>query len=256
MNFFYPANARVHKAVIAARIKRVLAAGFNLFRGGSSVEVPLSSLIMRRFHGRSSVFFVQIGSNDGINGDPLRELIVGNEEWKGIFVEPVQYAFDRLRSNYTSESRFVFENVAIAEHIGEADFFYVSENAKRELPNLPYWYDQLGCFNRDHLVKHLNGNLEPFIIKQRVKCETLSSLLHRNRVAKVDLLHIDVEGFDYRVLKQIDFIRYRPEIILFEHEHLNPDDKRSARALLTRSGYTLQQVGSDTVAVHGSASAC
>ena len=180
----------------------------------SPIQVIPSEVIARKFHGRSSVFFVQVGANDGVNGDPLHDLIKSNPEWRGIFVEPVRYAFDRLRSNYDGEARFVFENTAIADYNGEADFFFVTEEAKCALEGLPNWYDQLGSFDRNHLVNHLDGQLEPFITMERVKCETLMSLLDRNRVTKLDLLHIDVEGFDYRILKQFDFIRYRPDVIL------------------------------------------
>jgi len=212
-------------------------------------EVTPSDIVKRKFHGRSSVFFVQLGSNDGLNGDPLHDLIQSNPEWRGIFVEPVRYAFDRLRSNYNDEKRFVFENIAIADSSGEADFFCVSEDAKRELEDLPDWYDQLGSFNREHLVKHLEGRLEPFILMERVKCETLAGLLDRNHVTKIDLLHIDVEGFDYNILKQIDFLRHSPEVILFEHKHLTPENQRNARFLLAKYEYTLAQFGGDTVAL-------
>src|SRR5215467_4330257 len=77
-----------------------------------------AEVIKRKLHSRSSVFFVQVGSNDGLNGDPLHKLIKSDPRWKGIFIEPVRYAFDRLRLNYDGEDRFVYENVAISDLSG------------------------------------------------------------------------------------------------------------------------------------------
>jgi FkbM family methyltransferase len=231
-----------------APAKRLIRPLIRPFRTVRVLTVAPADLIKRKLRGRSSIFFVQVGSNDGLNGDPLHNLIKGNPRWKGVFIEPVRYTFDRLRSNYNGDDRFVFENIAISESVGEVDFFYVSEDAKAKLGQLPYWYDQLGSFDREHIVKHLEGRLEPFIVKERVKCETLNHVLSRNRVSKIDLLHIDVEGFDYNILAQVDFLRYRPDVILFEHRHLTSNNKRNAVRLLKSHGYTLGEFGGDTLA--------
>jgi FkbM family methyltransferase len=233
--------------LVMASAKRLIRPLIRPFRD-QNLTMPPAEFIKRKLRKRSSIFFVQVGSNDGLNGDPLHNLIKSNPRWKGIFIEPVKYAFDRLRSNYNGDARFVFENIAISESPGEADFFYVSEDAKTKLGELPYWYDQLGSFDREHIVKHLEGQLEPFIVKERVKCETLTHVLNRNHVSKIDLLHIDVEGFDYNILSKVDFLRYRPDVILFEHKHLTQNNRRNARLLLKSYGYTLGVFGGDTLA--------
>jgi len=40
----------------------------------------------------------------------------------------------------------------------------------------------------------------------------------------VNLLCIDVEGFDYNILKLFDFKKYSPEIVLYESKHLSDLD--------------------------------
>jgi hypothetical protein len=45
--------------------------------------------------GRAATF-VQIGSNDGTTGDPLRTFTEAND-WSGLLVEPVPYVFARLQ---------------------------------------------------------------------------------------------------------------------------------------------------------------
>jgi hypothetical protein len=49
-----------------------------------------------------------------------------------------------------------------------------------------------------------------------VPCATLSSLLDRHGMHSVDLLSLDVEGYEVNVLKGLDFTRHRPRFILIE----------------------------------------
>lgn len=84
-------------------------------------------------HKNGVVSFVQIGSNDGLSGDPLHDFIMNNN-WTGILVEPMPLLFEQLKKNYSScPQKLVFANVAISNHNGEASFYYVS-NEDASLP--------------------------------------------------------------------------------------------------------------------------
>jgi FkbM family methyltransferase len=206
----------------------------------------------------ADVFFVQVGANDGVHDDPIHNLIVKDERWAGIFIEPVRFLFERLRGNYGADDRFTFENVAIGSEEGTRKFYYIAEEAKGELGSeLPLWSDGLGSFDKNHILKHLDGNLKhldgrlaSYIVEEEVECVPLPGILSRNSVEKIDLLHIDVEGFDYRVLAQFDFKRYKPVIILYEHKNLSREEREKAKSLLEMAGYDLTEYGcGDTLAV-------
>ena len=190
---------------------------------------------------KRNVFFVQVGSNTGSEGDPIHDLIISHSRWSGMFIEPVKYAFDKLKGNYGEASRFIFENVAISTKTEARKFFYVGEAAKTNLAEqIPSWYDQLGSFDKNHIIKHLNGVLEPYIIEEEVECMSLAQILAKHQVTSVDLLHIDTEGFDYEVLKQINFEEHQPAVVLYEHQHLSVQDRINAEKLLTLRGYDLK----------------
>ena len=217
------------------------------------VELGLSEKlqqdIFKKLKHKNNVFFVQVGSNDGVQGDPLHDLIVNNNEWRGVFIEPVGFLFERLKKNYGNFNRYIYENSAIAAEAKELDFYYVSEKAKVELGDqLPFWYDQLGSFDRSHIVKHLDGALEPYIYSQKINAVPLSDVLTKHQVEVVDLVHIDTEGYDYKVLSTIDFARYKPSVILYEHKHLSESEHKLARSLLMEKGYKCSEYGSDTLA--------
>ena len=207
--------------------------------------------ILKAVDGKPCLFFVQVGSNDGLQGDPIHDLIISRESWSGIFIEPIDFLFQRLRKNYGNAERFVFENVAIGTEKGTKKFYYVSEKSKTEL-DLHYWHYQLGSFDRAHITRALGDQMNAYIIEEDVECLPLQDVLDRNQVNAIDLLHIDTEGFDYKILSQLDFKRYKPSIILFEHHLLTDDEFEKARRLLRGYGYRLHNYGNDILAVRRS----
>jgi len=74
---------------------------------------------------------------------------------------------------------------------------------------------------------------------ERVKCVTLKDLLQKYNIKNIDLLQIDVEGHEYKIIRSIDFNVIRPKIIHYENKHLNIDDNKECVALLKAKGYTV-----------------
>jgi FkbM family methyltransferase len=200
-----------------------------------------------RMHSRGH--FVQIGSNDGAQQDPIREAIL-ERQWRGVMVEPVPYVFERLKQNYGHLPRVQLENVAIAEVDGTKPFYHLPQTADWKGQNIPEWYDALGSFSREVLLTH-----SVFIpdIAQRIVCTdvptlTFDSLCKRAGFEQIDLLHIDTEGYDYEILKQIDLDRWRPHLIIYEHHHLGPA-RAECEAMLRRHGYDFMAEALDTWAL-------
>lgn len=194
-----------------------------------------------------NVQIVQIGSNDGKTGDPIFNLIKTNNPWKALFVEPIPYLFERLKINYGNDTRFIFENVAIND--GTKQIFYaVKEEAKTYLPDLPSWYDQLGSFNKENILNHLNGALEPYIEEILLIGSTLTDLLKRNKINDIALLHIDAEGYDWKILSQLDLNYIKPKIILVEHKHLTDTEEKSMIHFLSKD-YLLFKLGDDLIGI-------
>jgi FkbM family methyltransferase len=193
---------------------------------------------------RDRVFFVQVGSNDACEGDPLRSFIL-EWGWSGIMVEPVPYVFDRLAANYAAREGLILENVAIADADEAREFFYLEETDD----DIPEWYDQLGSFSRETLLKHRKWipDIEDRFVCRKVPCRTLTSLLDEHEVDHVDLIQVDTEGFDFEVIKLIDFERFKPEVILYEHKHLDASDKAACAARLESEGYVWSEMGPDTL---------
>ncbi|MCE9630711.1 MAG: FkbM family methyltransferase [Planctomycetia bacterium] len=190
-------------------------------------------------------FFVKVGAHDGIKNDPCSDILLADPAWKGMLIEPVPGCFAKLQANFPDASRFTLEQVAVGPGASPATFYYVAADARESLPQLPDYFDQLGSFDRNHILKHCDGVLEPFIRKMEVEVLPLSALLQRRGVQVCHLLTIDTEGYDDKVLRTLDFTAVKPLVIFIEHDHLAPAEKRGLARLLRRHGYVVRDCGRD-----------
>ena len=180
---------------------------------------------------------VQIGSNDGVSGDPLYQLVQKNKLWEIVFVEPVTYIFEKLKENYGNEARFKFENAAINAD-GKNQFFYsVSKEAFEKNPDLSLNYNQIGSFNKDQVLKLSAGLVDEYITALEVNCLTLNQLFEKNDVKSLDLFHIDAEGYDWKILSQLDLSKYKPIIIALEFLNLSETERNEALRFLEKDYY-------------------
>jgi FkbM family methyltransferase len=193
-------------------------------------------------------FFVEIGANDGEQHDHLHSLI-RSHPWRGIMVEPVPYVFERLRENYEGIDRVILEPAAIADRDGRLPFYFLSEPDPGEVARLPDWYDGIGSFSRETVLSHAPQipDIERRLVTAEVPCLTLDSLLRKHGAERVDLLLVDTEGYDHEILRSIDFTRHRPRLVVYEHFHLDPEQRAGARRRLEELGYETMEEGFDTL---------
>lgn len=192
--------------------------------------------------------FVQIGSNDGMMEDPLRDSIL-KYRWQGVMVEPVPQLFERLRSNYVGRAGLSFENVAVSSAEGMLPFYRIADPSG--VASLPVWAPGLGSFSREVLLSHRNRipGIENYIVESQVPVVRFDTLCRRNGVQGIDLLHIDTEGHDYEILESIDLARLLPRVVVYERHHLTAAQQAACIARLEGLGYSCMHEGLDTFCV-------
>jgi FkbM family methyltransferase len=183
-------------------------------------------------------YVVQIGANDETAGDPLVDGF-SKTRWAGLLVEPVPRLYERLVARYRDRPAVRIERAAVSTRDGEATLYRL-----RSVPGeTPEWFGQLATLDREVLFKHRPSipELESLLIEERVPVVRLHTLLERHGVSRIDLLAIDTEGHDYEILRTLDFTRFRPVLLMFEHQHLSASDKAAAYALLEKHGYRFRE---------------
>lgn len=190
--------------------------------------------------------FVEIGANDGEHHDHLRPIVLSHA-WRGVMVEPVPDLFARLRANYEGLERIAFENAAIAERVGRMPFYHL-ESTAGDGSKLPSWSDGLGSLSREVLLSHrrLMPDIESHIVATDVPCLTFEALCEKHGLESVDLVVIDTEGYDYRILRTIDLATHRPGLVVYEHYHLPQEERIASRAYVQSLGYETMIEGFDT----------
>lgn len=243
----------MHRIPAPPRIRRSLDA-----RRRRQFEARLFGPQLLRAFGRAfpRAAFVEIGANDGIQHDHLR-LMIQQLEWRGVMVEPVPYVFERLRNAYQGNDRVSLENVAIADRNGRLPFYHLAEAADHEREGLPRWYDGIGSFSREAVLGHSRAipDIASRLVATDVPALTFDALCAKHGLESVDLILIDAEGYDHVIIADIDFGRYRPALVVYEHYHLLARDRSACRELMERCGYETREEGFDTWCLRADADA-
>jgi len=230
--------------MLSCAVKQVVqkcanALGYRVERLRSSVtHIDVLTLAVELVLARQKcLFFVQIGANDGVTGDPIRHLIL-KHRLPGILVEPQPAAFRRLVENYSEQPQLRFENMAIGCHNGIMTMYTPAAHLQK---------DYLASFDRNTVAKHLHN--KEAILTLEVETCTVDSLLAKHRVEHVDLLQVDTEGFDCSIVEMVDLKKLRPSIIAFEHIHVTTNAYNACIERLQNHEYQVLPRGFDTICI-------
>ena len=80
-------------------------------------------------------------------------------------------------------------NLAVSSKLdslnGKNPFFVISDKAKKEIPTYRDSFGQVASFSRDHIIKHYDGMLEPYIQEIAVSCSTLNKIIEDQNLKKL-----------------------------------------------------------------------
>jgi FkbM family methyltransferase len=191
------------------------------------------------------VQFVQIGAYDGLAGDPLRPLIMKNPSWSGLLIEPQRHAFESLEKNYFGErSRLQFINGLVSEKQGREELFSIPEH-EILARGLPEWSHEVASTDASHIRRHFPGVQ---LISESVRAYSFDELANLLPASRVDMVVMDVEGAEKRIIDSIDFETHPITFLIFEHKHMSNSDFHSVSDLLRRLKFDLKSFGRDTIA--------
>ncbi len=144
-------------------------------------------------------FFVEAGANDGIDQSNTFYLEAARG-WAGILVEPVA----ELAALATRFRRATVINAALGG----------PDNAGSTIDMM--FSDLVSSPVRSARPQRWGGLLGPNPERVSAKVRTLSEILDAANAPTVDLLSLDVEGYELPALAGLDLTRHRPRFILIE----------------------------------------
>jgi FkbM family methyltransferase len=233
------------KSALAARGVRVQRLPRPLIeQPGSELQIDLDYVLARRMLEKGEFYFVQIGAFDGRRYDPIYEWVRAFG-WHGLLVEPQPGFFAELTENYAGAEGLEFRQIAVGTKRERRPFYWVEIEV-----GVTRDAGMIASFDRDTLLEHRKfiPGLDSLIRSEVIDTEPLNDLLADIPSERIDLLQIDVEGYDHELIRVLDLERFTPSIVRFEHLHLTSEQHDASVCRLVEHGYLVALEESDTLA--------
>ena len=158
---------------------------------------------------------IQIGANDGIRFDTLNHYIK-KYKIKSLLVEPILENFEKLKKNYENYDFVKLENSAISVK-DEISYLYKVDPGK--ISKYSNHIPGITSFDKKHLLKH--GVKKGDIIIENVSSLTIKELINKNNLLELELLFVDAEGYDGKIINDFFHSTNLRPIIILEYIHID-----------------------------------
>ena len=195
-----------------------------------SCQIPNLGFIYERIFGSRLGRLIEIGAHDGISFSNSSGLL--NAGWSGVLYEPVLTFYSDLANRYSDNPQIQIFNLAVGSVSGNVTLSEAGVLTSASAAQISE-YRRLSWSRR-----HVTGN--QFSVKQ----VTLSDVFN-NVGNDVDLLIVDVEGWEHHVFANFEMQSCRPGVIIVELTDFHPDlqshsvEHFKVGSLLQRCGYQI-----------------
>ena len=162
---------------------------------------------------------VVLGAHIGIH---IKDEISKIKDSSILLVEPVPHNISAINENLKEFKNIHLEPVAVASVRETKDFFFVKATSINKLKK--HWASGIGSFNKNHLLNHRTKRFlieEDDIDKIPIKTIKFQDLIEKYSITEIDKILIDIEGYEYEILKDMDLKKVRINSILFEYKHFD-----------------------------------
>ena len=164
-------------------------------------------------------FYVDVGAFDPVEDSVTNYFY--ERGWSGINIEPNTALYERF---VAARPRDINLNCGVA--------------AKKGAMTLRQYNNAKGWSTLSDAMKEQYANKSALVTEDYtdavVEVRTLTDILGDAKIKTIHFMKVDVEGYEYEVLKGNDWKRYRPQVLCIEANHII----RDWRTLLRKENYT------------------
>jgi len=175
--------------------------------------------ILNYFGNKKNGFYVDVGCFHPIDRNNTYLLYL--KDWRGINIDISQFSIDLFNFLRPDDHNL---KCAVSEKEQIVKIFFQKE------------LSQLSTIDEKQAKKVFQGEIK----SKEIKAYTLNQIIEKSIYfdKEIDLLDIDVEGADHRVLLGLNFEKYKPKLICIEIHNKNIKDDRIYKFLINK-GYIL-----------------
>ena len=153
--------------------------------------------ILNYFKDRKNGFYVDVGCYHPIHRNNTHLLHMQN--WSGVNIDTSQFSIDLFNFMRPKDLNY---NCATSDKNENIKLFYQKE------------LSQLSTIEKGQAESVFQGEIK----EKEIEAFTLDEILSRDKYkdSKIDLLDIDVEGADLKVLRGLSFDKFKPELVCVE----------------------------------------
>ena len=163
--------------------------------------------ILKYFKGKKNGFYVDVGCYHPIHRN--NTYLLYKLDWRGINIDISEFSIDLF--NYLRPDDLNY-NFAISNKNEILKMYYQKE------------LSQLSTIEKEQANKVFQGNIK----EKKIQAFTLNEILAKDKYKnyEIDLLNIDVEGADLKVIEGLSFDKFMPKLICVEiHENKIKESK-------------------------------
>ena len=171
---------------------------------------------------KSNGFFIELGAVDGLEQSNTA-FFEFTKNWKGILIEPSESAYEKCIINRP--------NSHVVNYCCVDDCYY-SNKISGDFNSVTMSSVNGKRLNNDNLIEVKSIQLE----------KILDTYFSCHNIVEIDFLSLDVEGYEYNVLKGLNLKKYMPKYILIE---IYMCDYENILNYMNENGYILHSNFSD-----------
>ena len=180
-------------------------------------QISNLSYIYEFFFGKINGVLVEVGAYDGISWSNSSGLI--ERGWHGFLIEPVPFFGQKLQSHYRGRDNVTYLPVAISDTDREIQINVAGPFTTANL-------DLLNEYKSTNWAKSSVSGSSSISVEAMTLDHLMNNIVH----VHVDVLVVDVEGYEDKVFSTFDRIVSKPSMIIVELSELHPDLKTSVRS--------------------------
>ena len=174
--------------------------------------IGLGDIYLDAFGYKTSGSFVEVGAFDGMSWS--NSSCLAEAGWKGLLFEPVPQHYNRCAARYRDNKNVDVVKCCIGDYNGEAKVYLGSSLSTTSI-------EMIKVFNSLDWSKHIGHNEKKFI---KSEIYTLDSMLEKhNWPENFDVLVVDTEGTELKVLQGFDVDRWAPKVAIIEAHEKHKD---------------------------------